>query len=109
MMMAHTRSAPMKNLLLTVLTCAGLAFAHIAPAAEHGDGAKMGEKADTQMSPEGSLNQNSQAVPGAARGKDRAQERMDPMGMEHEQATKQETDPEKTAKAKKGNKAADQE
>lgn len=126
--MKNTCSSIKKNLLSMMLAGAGIAFAASASAAnvgagvgvganvnaqagsqngvKAGGGAQMDGSADAQMSPEGSLNQNSQMLPDATRGLDRAQERMSPMGAEIEQAGKIETD-KKTAKRKRDKKSTD--
>lgn len=129
--MKNTCSSIKQNLLGIMLAGAGIAFAANASAAnvgagvgvgvgadvnaqagsqngvKAGGGAQMDGSADAQMSPEGSLNQNSQMLPDATRGMDRAQERMSPMGAEVEQATgKKETD-KKTAKRKRDKKSTD--
>ena len=111
--MMHTTSPIKKNLLGMVLAGASLAFAGLASAAGLGAGLGVGANinaqvggqagggASTHMSAEGSLNQNSQMRPDASRGMDRAQERMNAMGMEHEMATELEASSKQTVKAKK--------
>ncbi len=110
--MKHTTPPLLRNLLFILLAGAGLSFVHNAPAAAHDhpesdlpkEGAARPYMNPPGMSPTGDINQNSQMMPNATRGMDRAQERMSPMGMEHEKATEQaaehEADAKKAAKAK---------
>lgn len=121
MMMTYAKSPALKNLLYAVLTTAGLMVAGGASAADLGvgtkadvevqgdvgtpaGGAKIEGSAESGVSTEGSLNQNAQGQPEATRGLDRAQERMSPMGKEHEQATELEGATEESLKARKGSK-----
>ncbi len=55
--------------------------------AEGSAGVNANSSAGDRMSTEGRANQNSQVKPGATRGMERAHERMNGMGSEHEQAT----------------------
>jgi len=50
-------------------------------------GARVDESSDARVSTHQNINQNDQKLPDASRGMERAQERMNAVGAEHEQAT----------------------
>ena len=95
MKVANTRSK-LLGMLLVGIASAG--FAAGASAVDVGVGANVGVQAptagvqpqgnaDARMKTEDKLNRNDQKLPEATRGMERAQERMNEAGAEHEQAT----------------------
>lgn len=84
---------PIRSTLLTVLMAG---FATAATAAGVGvnanAGAQAGGNAGTHMSPAGSANSNAQWQDGAAKGADRAAERMSPKGADMKQSVDVESD-----------------
>lgn len=110
-MMANKNSLNMKKLLGSLLTGAAIFTVAGSASATGMDtpatvGAHAGGLAGSDMnssghmSTEGNANQNSQMSPGATRSIERAHERMNEMGSEHERATVAETTSKHLTKAR---------